>query len=56
MATEAGTVINGGFRFLDASNVLHVLGDQNKATEAAAGAVVKFDGQHGDPSRTGLSH
>ncbi len=46
MSTEAGAVINGGFAFLDAGRVLHVLGDQNKDTEAAAGKVVKFDGQH----------
>lgn len=46
MATEAGAVISGGFAFLDVGRVLHVLGDQNKAAEVVAGAVVKFEGQH----------
>ncbi|MEW4368764.1 hypothetical protein [Paenibacillus kandeliae] len=46
MATEARAVINGGFAFLGAGRVLHVHGDENKATEAVAGKVVKFDGQH----------
>lgn len=43
MATEAGGVISGGFAFLDVGRVLHVLGYQNKAAQAAAGKVVKFD-------------
>ncbi len=46
MATEAGAVINGGFAFLDARRVLHVLSNKKDAEQDAAGKVVKFDGQH----------
>ncbi|MEW4368608.1 hypothetical protein [Paenibacillus kandeliae] len=47
MATEAKAVINGGFAFLDAGRVLHVLSEKKEAEkDAATGKVEAFLAQH----------
>ncbi|MEK3787576.1 hypothetical protein [Paenibacillus sp. FSL K6-1230] len=46
MSTEASAVVTGGYAYLDKDGYFKVVDAKNTAEEAAAGKVIKFNGQH----------